>query len=60
VIETDNQSQAMLEFLQKEVETAIRDLSICILAPKIPSSAWMIKSIASTTWSCIFSNYKKP
>jgi tetratricopeptide (TPR) repeat protein len=34
VIETDNQSQAMLEFLQQEVETAIRDLSICILTPK--------------------------
>jgi tetratricopeptide (TPR) repeat protein len=34
VIETDNKSQAMLEFLQTEVETAIRDLSICILTPK--------------------------
>jgi tetratricopeptide (TPR) repeat protein len=34
VIATDNQSQAMLEFLQKEVETAIRDLSICILTPR--------------------------
>ena len=36
IIETDNQSQAMLDFLQKEVETAIRDLSICILTPGDP------------------------
>lgn len=34
IIETDNQSQVMLEFLQKEVETAIRDLSINILTPQ--------------------------
>ena len=36
VIETDSKSQAMLEFLQKEVEAAIRELSICILTPKDP------------------------
>jgi tetratricopeptide (TPR) repeat protein len=34
VVDTDNKSQAMLEFLQKEVEQAIRDLSISILTPK--------------------------
>jgi tetratricopeptide (TPR) repeat protein len=33
-IETDQQSQLMLEFLQKEVEEAIRELSISILTPK--------------------------
>jgi predicted nucleic acid-binding Zn-ribbon protein len=33
-VDTDNKSQAMLEFLQKEVEQAIRDLSISILTPK--------------------------
>jgi tetratricopeptide (TPR) repeat protein len=36
VIQTDEHSQAMLEFLLKEVEAAIRDLSICILTPKDP------------------------
>ncbi|MBM3992910.1 MAG: tetratricopeptide repeat protein [Planctomycetes bacterium] len=36
VIEADNETQAMLEFLQKEVEEAIRNLSICILTPKDP------------------------
>lgn len=36
VVETDTQSHLMLEFLQKEVETAIRDLSICILTPNDP------------------------
>jgi tetratricopeptide (TPR) repeat protein len=34
IIDTDNKSQGMLEFLQKEVEQAIRDLSISILTPK--------------------------
>lgn len=34
IVEADGQSQAMLEFLQKEVEEAIRELSICILTPK--------------------------
>ena len=33
-IETDAQSQLMLEFLQKEVEEAIRELSISIITPK--------------------------
>ena len=33
VIETDTASQSLLDFLQKEVELAIRDLSICILTP---------------------------
>jgi tetratricopeptide (TPR) repeat protein len=37
VIETDSHSHTMLEFLQKEVETAIRDLSICILTPNDPT-----------------------
>lgn len=36
VVETDDNSHAMLEFLQKEVEIAIRDLSICILTPNDP------------------------
>lgn len=36
VVETDKHSQAMLEFLQKEVEEAIRELSISILTPKDP------------------------
>jgi len=36
VVDSDNQSHQMLEFLQKEVETAIRDLSICILTPNDP------------------------
>jgi Tfp pilus assembly protein PilF len=36
VIDTDEHSQAMLEFLLKEVEAAIRDLSICILTPMDP------------------------
>jgi tetratricopeptide (TPR) repeat protein len=36
VIDTDKHSQLMLEFLQKEVEQAIRELSITILAPKDP------------------------
>jgi tetratricopeptide (TPR) repeat protein len=36
VVETDSHSHEMLEFLQKEVETAIRDLSICILTPNDP------------------------
>lgn len=36
IVETDTHTQAMLEFLQKEVEQAIRDLSICILTPKDP------------------------
>jgi tetratricopeptide (TPR) repeat protein len=36
VIETDEHSQAMLEFLLREVDAAIRDLSICILTPKDP------------------------
>jgi tetratricopeptide (TPR) repeat protein len=36
VIDTDKHSQAMLEFLQKEVEEVIRVLSICILTPKDP------------------------
>ena len=36
VIDTDNHSQAMLEFFQKEVEEAIRGLSISILTPKDP------------------------
>jgi tetratricopeptide (TPR) repeat protein len=34
IVETDNKSQALLEFLQKQVEEAIRELSICILTPK--------------------------
>lgn len=34
IVETDHKSQGMLEFLQKEVEVAIRQLSICILTPK--------------------------
>lgn len=37
VVETDTKSQAMLEFLQREVEGAIRDLSICILTPDDPA-----------------------
>jgi tetratricopeptide (TPR) repeat protein len=36
VIDADQHSQAMLEFLLREVEEAIRDLSICILTPKDP------------------------
>lgn len=36
VVDTDGKSQAMLEFLQKEVETVIRDISICILTPNDP------------------------
>jgi tetratricopeptide (TPR) repeat protein len=36
VIETDKHSQGILEFLQREVEEAIRELSICILTPKDP------------------------
>ncbi len=36
VVDTDKHTQAMLEFLQKEVEQAIRDLSICITTPKDP------------------------
>jgi tetratricopeptide (TPR) repeat protein len=36
VVETDKHTQAMLEFLQKEVEEAIRELSICITTPKDP------------------------
>jgi tetratricopeptide (TPR) repeat protein len=36
VVETDVKSQAMLEFLQKEVEAAIRDLSVSILTPNDP------------------------
>ncbi|MBI1832312.1 MAG: tetratricopeptide repeat protein [Planctomycetes bacterium] len=35
-VETDAETQEMLEFLQKEVEEAIRELSICILTPKDP------------------------
>ena len=34
VVETDDNSQALLELLQKHVEEAIRELSICILTPK--------------------------
>jgi tetratricopeptide (TPR) repeat protein len=37
VVDTDSSSQAMLDFLQKEVEEAIRDLSICMLTPNDPS-----------------------
>ncbi len=37
VVETDADSQAILELLQKEIETAIRDLSICILTPNDPN-----------------------
>ena len=36
IVDTDGKSHAMLEFLQKEVEMAIRELSICILTPKDP------------------------
>ncbi len=36
VVDTDAQSQAMLDFLQKEVEEAIRELSISILTPHDP------------------------
>ncbi|MBI2807894.1 MAG: tetratricopeptide repeat protein [Planctomycetes bacterium] len=36
VVETDNKSQVLLEFLQKQVEEAIRELSICMLTPKDP------------------------
>jgi tetratricopeptide (TPR) repeat protein len=36
VVETDGKSQAMLEFLQIEVETTIRDLSISVLTPNDP------------------------
>lgn len=36
VIETDTQGHEMLEFLQNEVELAIRDLSTCILTPNDP------------------------
>lgn len=36
VVDTDGKSHAMLEFLQKEVDSAIRELSICILTPKDP------------------------
>jgi tetratricopeptide (TPR) repeat protein len=36
VVETDNETQVLLEFLQKEVEEAIRVLGICILTPKDP------------------------
>lgn len=36
VVEADKYSQGMLEFLQKEVEEAIRELSICILNSKDP------------------------
>ncbi len=36
VIEADTQSQEMLEFLQKDVDQAIRELSICILNPRDP------------------------
>lgn len=36
VVESDAKSQALLEFLQKKVEEAIRELSICILTPKDP------------------------
>ncbi|HZZ78718.1 MAG TPA: tetratricopeptide repeat protein [Gemmataceae bacterium] len=36
VVDADTQSQAMLEFLQKEVENAIRELSISILTPNDP------------------------
>jgi hypothetical protein len=37
VVKTDEESHQLLEFLQKEVEGAIRDLSICILTPNDPS-----------------------
>jgi tetratricopeptide (TPR) repeat protein len=33
VIDTENQSQVMLDFLHKQLDVAIRDLSICILTP---------------------------
>ena len=36
VVDADSQSQAMLDFLQKEVEEAIRELSISILTPNDP------------------------
>jgi tetratricopeptide (TPR) repeat protein len=36
VTETDSGSQEMLDFVQKEVEGVIRDLSICILTPNSP------------------------
>ncbi len=36
VVETDTKSQLLLEFLQKQVEEAIRELSICMLTPKDP------------------------
>jgi tetratricopeptide (TPR) repeat protein len=36
VVDADTQGQAMLEFLQKEVEQAIRELSISILTPNDP------------------------
>ena len=36
VVDTDTSSQAMLDFLQKEVAEAIRELSICILTPDDP------------------------
>jgi tetratricopeptide (TPR) repeat protein len=34
IVDTDAKSQALLELLQKQVEEAIRELSICILTPK--------------------------
>lgn len=36
VVDTDKYTQGMLDFLQKDVEEAIRELSICILTPKDP------------------------
>jgi tetratricopeptide (TPR) repeat protein len=36
IVDTDSQSQAVLEFLQKEVEQAIRELSVSILTPNDP------------------------
>jgi Flp pilus assembly protein TadD len=36
VIETDTNSQEMLDFIEKEIEGVIRDLSICMLTPNSP------------------------
>lgn len=36
IVDTDTKSQTLLEFLQKQVEEAIRELSICMLTPKDP------------------------